>query len=181
MSSLRRRIFGTGGGDATPPASRDSSPAPAPHEALKRPGAYRVLTTEKFDELKQAAVKSGKGKKRRHAWVFVLGLLGGLFAAGFFASRDGALEQLAAMAGLEDMNLDSLIDVLPTGLIRDVQDLQVRLPLVSPTCRLVRGAGGLTKGILLYSHEKNKLSITTLSLSVSMLVMRESRPNILSS
>ncbi|KAI5363581.1 putative lecithin:cholesterol/phospholipid:diacylglycerol acyltransferase, alpha/Beta hydrolase [Septoria linicola] len=126
MSSLARRIFGVGGSsDDTPPASRDSSPGPAPHEALKRPGAYRVLTTEKFDELK-AAVKSGKGKKRRNFWVFGLGILGGLFAAGFFASRDGALDQLVAMAGLEDVNLDSLMDVLPTGLIRDVQDLQSR-------------------------------------------------------
>ena len=137
MSSLARRIFGTGSGDSTPSASRDASPAPAPHEALKRPGAYRVLTTEKFDELK-AAVKSGKGKKRRNAWVFGLGLLGGLFVAGFFASRDGALEQLAAMAGLEDMNLDSLMDVLPTGLIRDVQDLQVRYILFATCCYLHR-------------------------------------------
>ena len=137
MSSLARRIFGTGSGNSTPSASRDASPAPAPHEALKRPGAYRVLTTEKFDELK-AAVKSGKGKKRRNAWVFGLGLLGGLFVAGFFASRDGALEQLAAMAGLEDMNLDSLMDVLPTGLIRDVQDLQVRYILVATSCHLHR-------------------------------------------
>lgn len=169
MASLRRRIFGTGSGDSTPSASRDASPAPAPHEALKRPGAYRVLTTEKFDELK-AAVKSGKGggKKRRNAWVFGLGLLGGLFVAGFFASRDGALEQLAAMAGLEDMNL---MDVLPTGLIRDVQDLQVRFSLVATRHHLHR-ADQLTKAYL-YSQKKNKLSIvTTLSPSVSMLATR---------
>ncbi|GIZ48686.1 hypothetical protein CKM354_001173600 [Cercospora kikuchii] len=126
LSSLRRRIFGSSGSsDSTPAESRDSSPAPAPHEALKRPGAYRVLTNEKFDELKKA-VKSSKGKKRRNAWVFGLGLLGGLSAAGFFASKDGALDQLVSMAGLEDMNLDSLMDVLPTGLIRDVQDIQSR-------------------------------------------------------
>ncbi|KAM3413841.1 hypothetical protein BST61_g10519 [Cercospora zeina] len=152
-TSLRRRIFGTSG-DSTPAESRDPSPAPAPHEALKRPGAYRVLTNEKFDELK-AAVKSSKGKKRRNAWVFGLGLLGGLSVAGFFASKDGALDQLVSMAGLEDMNLDSLMDVLPTGLIRDVQDIQV----------------------ILYSPEKSKLLTTTPSLSVSMRATRAFVPN----
>lgn len=173
LSSLRRRIFGSSGSsDSTPAESRDSSPAPAPHEALKRPGAYRVLTNEKFDELKKA-VKSSKGKKRRNAWVFGLGLLGGLSAAGFFASKDGALDQLVSMAGLEDMNLDSLMDVLPTGLIRDVQDIQV-----SCVCYNLRsGADQLTK-VILYSLERNKLLTTIPSRSAFTLATRASVPNI---
>jgi phospholipid:diacylglycerol acyltransferase len=124
MSELRRRIFGSGDEtpDNTPSQSRDASPAPAPKEAGG--DAYRVITKDRLDQLRKS-VKVSKGRKRRNFWVFVLGGLFGLVVAGFFASRDGALEQLVTLAGLEDMNLDSLLDVLPTGLIRDVQKLQV--------------------------------------------------------
>jgi phospholipid:diacylglycerol acyltransferase len=119
MSTLRRRIFG---GDDS--ASRDVSPAPpAPKEAGG--DAFRIVSNEKFDALKKSV--KPRSSKKRNAWVFTLGGLFGLFVAGFFASRDGALDKLVSLAGLEDMNLDNLYDVLPAGLIRDVQNMQVRI------------------------------------------------------
>ncbi|KXS99875.1 hypothetical protein AC578_4472, partial [Pseudocercospora eumusae] len=121
MSELRRRIFGTG--DSSPASSRDASPAPAPKEAGGE--AYRVVPKEKLDQLR-TKVKGVKGRKRRNFWIFALGGVFGLLTAGFFAAKDGALDQLVTLAGLEDMNLDSLLDVLPTGVIRDVRDLQSR-------------------------------------------------------
>jgi phospholipid:diacylglycerol acyltransferase len=123
MSGLRRRIFGTGGGDDSEPSSRDASPAPAPKEAGG--DAFRVIHKEKLELLRKNS--KNKGTKRRNAWIFGLGGLFGLFMAGFFASRDGAIDKLVTMAGLEDMNLDNLYDVLPVGLIRDVQNMQVRV------------------------------------------------------
>lgn len=142
MSGLRRRIFGTGGGggggDDSEPSSRDASPAPAPKEAGG--DAYRVIHKEKLDQLRKKSKK--QGTKRRNAWIFGLGGLFGLFMAGFFASRDGAIDKLVTMAGLEDMNLDNLYDVLPVGLVRDVQNMQVRITscilLLAPELMLTR-------------------------------------------
>ncbi|KAK4497868.1 hypothetical protein PRZ48_010523 [Zasmidium cellare] len=123
MSTLRRRIFGTSGrNDESSDSSRDASPAPAPKEAGG--DAYRVIPKEKLEKLR-AGVKQ-KGSKRRNAWVFGLGGLFGVLLAGFFASSNGSLDKLVTMAGLEDMNLDSILDVLPAGLIREVRDLQSR-------------------------------------------------------
>lgn len=123
MSGLRRRIFGSGGGNDSEPSSREESPAPAPKDAGG--DAFRIIEKEKLDLLRKKSKKHGT--KRRNAWIFGLGGLFGLFMAGFFASRDGAIDKLVTMAGLEDMNLDNLYDVLPVGLIRDVQNMQVRI------------------------------------------------------
>ena len=122
MSTLRRRIFGAGNDDSSPDSSRDSSPHPvAPKEAGG--DAYRIVPKEKLEKLK-SQVKP-RGGKKRNAWIFGLGGLFGLLAAGFFAGSNGGIDKLITMAGLEEMNLDSVLDVLPTGLIRDIRDLQV--------------------------------------------------------
>lgn len=126
MSGLRRRIFGSGGNDESSDSSREHSPAPAPKEAGGE--AYRVIPKEKLEKLKKNV--KHKGGKKRNAWVFGLGSLFGLFLAGYFASSNGSLDKLVTMAGLEDLNLDTVLDVLPAGLIRDVRDLQV--------CRMTR-------------------------------------------
>lgn len=120
MSTLRRRIFG-GDGD-TPDDSREPSPAPAPKEAGG--DAFKIISNEKLDALRKNV--KPKNSKRRNAWIFALGGLFGLVVAGFFASKDGGLDKLVELAGLEDMNLDNLYDVLPKGLVRDVQNMQVR-------------------------------------------------------
>jgi phospholipid:diacylglycerol acyltransferase len=140
MSTLRRRIFG-GDGD-TPDNSRDPSPAPpAPKEAGG--DAFRIISNEKLDALKKNV--KPKSSKKRNAWVFTLGGLFGLFMAGFFASQDGAMDKLVSLAGLEDMNLDSLYDVLPAGLIRDVQNMQVR----SVVLLCERGKGAILPAALM--------------------------------
>ncbi|KAI6803631.1 LACT-domain-containing protein [Hortaea werneckii] len=124
MSTLRRRIFGAGTPDSTPDVSRDSSPAP-PSLRTKDGTAddnYKVVAAEKLEKLRQRAHQ--KGRKRRNAWIFGLGGLFGIFIAGFFASNNGGLEKLVEVAGFQDMGLESFLDVLPTGLIRDIQDMQ---------------------------------------------------------
>ena len=124
MSDLRRRIFGAGGTpDSTPSSSRDASPAPAQGDD----GEYKIVPKPQLDKLrKQVEEVRKKGTKRRNVWIFALGGLFGIFLAGFFASNNGSFDKLVEMAGINDMNLDTLLDVLPSGLIRDVQDLQVR-------------------------------------------------------
>lgn len=126
MSDLRRRIFGVGDTpDSTPSISRDSSPAPGAPDGQDA-GEYKVVPKDTVEKLKKE-VKSVRrsGRKRRNAWMFALGGLFGVILAGFFATSNGGLDSLIDMAGMKDMNLDSILDVLPAGLIRDVQDLQV--------------------------------------------------------
>lgn len=118
MSDLRRRIFGVGTPESTPSSSRDASPAPA------RPGDqvtdYKIVPSSQLEK-----VAKHRGRKRRNVWVFAIGGLFGVLAAGIFASPTGSIDRLVDMAGWNDLNLDSILDVLPAGLIKDVQQLQV--------------------------------------------------------
>ena len=129
MSDLRRRVFGVGASpDSTPSASpREQSPAPGHQVQDGRGEIYHIVPDHKIDKLKKEmkAVRR-KGSKRRNVWMFILGGAFGLLLAGFFASRNGNFDTWIEMAGMKDMNLESFLDVLPAGIIRDVQDLQVR-------------------------------------------------------
>ncbi|KAK5168818.1 phospholipid:diacylglycerol acyltransferase [Saxophila tyrrhenica] len=125
MSELRRRIFGRSGTpDSTPASSRDSSPAPG-QETNKDGSEYQVVPRRKMERLRSdLRILRGKGRKRRMAWIFALGGVFGIFLAGFFATSNGSFDQLVQFTGMKDMNLDSILDILPTGVIRDVQELQ---------------------------------------------------------
>ena len=61
-----------------------------------------------------------------------------MLVAAFFAGNQDYLD----LKALADLNLDSLLDVLPAGLIKDAQDLQVSA-LFLLAFRLLRG---LTSG-----------------------------------
>lgn len=128
MSSLRRRIFGVGDDtpDSTPSISREASPAPGKPDGQDA-GEYKVVPKDRVDQLKKEIKGMRKsGKKRRNAWMFALGGLFGVILAGFFATNSGGLDGLIDMAGMKDMSLDSIMDILPAGLIKDVEALQVR-------------------------------------------------------
>ncbi|KAK4574166.1 phospholipid:diacylglycerol acyltransferase [Recurvomyces mirabilis] len=118
MSELRRRIFGVGSPESTPSSSRDVSPAPQQKDGATGE-SYKVIPAAKLDKLSKK-----KGTRRRNFWIFALGGIFGILVAGFFASSNGGLDKMVELAGLQDMNLDSLLDVLPAGLIKDVRDLQ---------------------------------------------------------
>lgn len=113
MSGLRRRIFGTSSADTpslTPEQSREGTPASE---------EVRVVSAKKLEKL--TAQHKAKGTKRRNAWIFGLGGLFGILIAGFFASSNEVFD----MQALRDVNLDSILDVLPAGLIKDAHELQV--------------------------------------------------------
>jgi phospholipid:diacylglycerol acyltransferase len=67
--------------------------------------------------------KRVKGTKRRNAWIFALGGLFGLVLAGFLASNNDLID----IAGLADINLDQIMDVLPLGLLNEAKEFQVRI------------------------------------------------------
>lgn len=111
MSEFRRRIFGTSGdpASATPEPYREGSPAGSRGDG--------VDATKHHKNTKSSKPKSSK---RRNVWIFGLGGVFGILLAGFFASSNEFMD----LAYLKDMNLDSIFDVLPAGLINDARDLQ---------------------------------------------------------
>ncbi|EMC95830.1 hypothetical protein BAUCODRAFT_109446 [Baudoinia panamericana UAMH 10762] len=112
MPDLRHRIFGLGAPDDT---SRTDNPAPK--SRADKTGHNHEKLSKRLES---------HGTKRRNAWMFTMGGVLGLLVAGFFAGSSGSLERLAEVVGLNDVHLDSLVDVLPAGLIRDARDLQSR-------------------------------------------------------
>jgi phospholipid:diacylglycerol acyltransferase len=108
MTFLRRRLIG---GDSSSEPSRDPSPAP------DTPADLRVIGARTLSALK----KRPKQKKRTNFWIFALGGVFGLVVAAFFVGSNDMID----LSSLEGMNLNSIMDVLPAGFLRDAQQLQV--------------------------------------------------------
>lgn len=66
-----------------------------------------------------------KKSKRRNGLIFALGGLAGLLAAGFFAQQSDLIE----FPEFGDLSMDSLMDVLPAGFVKEARDLAVSFPL----------------------------------------------------
>jgi phospholipid:diacylglycerol acyltransferase len=60
--------------------------------------------------------------RRRTGFIFALGGLFGVVLAAFFASR----QDVISLDGLLDLNLESLIDVIPSRVLSDARELSVR-------------------------------------------------------
>ncbi|KAI3396032.1 hypothetical protein diail_528 [Diaporthe ilicicola] len=104
-SELRRRVALKG--DGTPPES-PISVTPERDDSPIRPG----------DKVK-VVHHSQKTRKRKTGAIFLLGSLFGLIAAGFLAKSNDLID----FPEIGDLSVDSLLDVLPAGLVKDVRDL----------------------------------------------------------
>lgn len=62
-------------------------------------------------------------RKRRTTFIFLLGSLFGIIAAGFLAKSNDLID----FPEFGDLSMDSLMDVLPAGLVKDMSDLVVRI------------------------------------------------------
>lgn len=111
-STLRRRALG-----AADNSSESSSPAPTPRdESPVKPG----------DKVKIIHHESPpKMRKRRNTFIFLLGSLFGLIAAGLLAKNNDLIE----LPEIGELSMDSLFEVLPAGLMTDMKDLVVCLYL----------------------------------------------------
>jgi phospholipid:diacylglycerol acyltransferase len=63
-----------------------------------------------------------KTRKRRNSFIFLLGSLFGIIAAGFLAKEN----DLIAMPELTELSMDSILDALPAALAKDLKDFVVR-------------------------------------------------------
>lgn len=121
--TLRNRFLG---GDDTPDDSRQPSPSPAVASVKEKDQEYKVIPSEALHKLRSTATKAKRRRPwKRYVWTFSLGGIFAMVVAAFFTTPEGSLDKLVAFAGLEHMDLSSLLDVLPAGLIRDVNELQV--------------------------------------------------------
>ena len=64
---------------------------------------------------------SHKTRKRRNTFIFLLGSLFGVFLAGLLAKNN----DLITLPEFGDLSMDSLLDVLPAGLAKDMRDFRV--------------------------------------------------------
>ncbi|XXH01126.1 hypothetical protein Hte_007477 [Hypoxylon texense] len=105
-STLRRRVFGP-----TDTSSESSSPAPTPRdESPAKPGdKVKIVHHE----------RPPKMRKRRNTFIFLLGSLFGLIAAGLLAKNNDLIE----LPEIGELSMDSFFEVLPAGLITDMKDL----------------------------------------------------------
>ncbi|KAI9850625.1 MAG: hypothetical protein M1838_005339 [Thelocarpon superellum] len=101
MSSLRRRLFGDSSA-----SSRSSTPDTSTKEEV------RLVPVSKL--------KPRRGTKRRHGFVFTLGGVFGIVLAAFFANRHDVIH----LDMLADLNLESFLDVIPAGILKDAKDIQ---------------------------------------------------------
>jgi phospholipid:diacylglycerol acyltransferase len=64
-----------------------------------------------------------KTRKRKTTAIFLLGSLFGIIAAGFFAKSNDLID----FPEIGELSMDSLFDVLPAGLVKDMRELVVSL------------------------------------------------------
>jgi phospholipid:diacylglycerol acyltransferase len=99
MATTLRRRLPPDNRNVEVPYSRDDSPSPHP--------------TSHVHVIEHAPKKS----KRRNTFVFLLGSLCGIIGAGFFASSN----DMIAIPEFGELSMDSLLDVVPAGLVSDLK------------------------------------------------------------
>ena len=116
MSELRRR-FGRIWNDThpSPQSSRDVTPEGIDRDPTQE---VKLITKKKLANLEKQITKNKSNKKRSTLW-FLLGGLAGLAATLYFAQQQDVIK----LEGLLDVNLDSIMDVLPSGVLSDVKQL----------------------------------------------------------
>lgn len=109
MSALRRPFLGNSPSSTEPSREPSREPSPGKGEPVT------VVSKSHLKELK------GKRSKRRQFSIFGLGGLFGLILAAFFANQHDVIN----LEGLVDFNMDSLLDVIPAGIVKDARDMTV--------------------------------------------------------
>lgn len=117
MSELRRRLHPTPSENENEKETETETETPTSPAREESP--VKVVEHVKVIE---PLVKPAT-RKRRNTAIFLLGSLFGLIAAGFFAKSNDLIE----FPELGEFSVDSLLDVLPAGLVADMRDLVVSL------------------------------------------------------
>jgi phospholipid:diacylglycerol acyltransferase len=117
-SAIRRRIPET--------KSSSKSSSKSSHKSDSKSDSILDDTSDKPLE-HVVVVHKPKTRKRRNTFIFLLGGLCGIVAAGFFAKSN----DLINFPGIGELSMDSLFDALPAGLVKDMRDFAVRYGILS--------------------------------------------------
>lgn len=114
-STLRRRAVAQNTdtpSESEPSTPRDDSPSPGLEDesSLANPDGGKIEVVHHHKT---------KTKKRRTTAIFLLGSLFGIIIAGFFAKSN----DLISFPEIGELSMDSIFDVLPAGLVKDMRDL----------------------------------------------------------
>jgi phospholipid:diacylglycerol acyltransferase len=110
MNFLRRRNVGHESANGKPEGG-DKPDEP------ETDGEFHIMGERRVAQL----VKKPSGGKRRTAWIFGLGGIFGIGIAAFFVGNNDMLD----LTMLQDLNLDSIMDVLPAGMLSEARSFQV--------------------------------------------------------
>ena len=111
MSSLRQRFPG----NTSSSQPREESPEKA--EEVRLAPVSKIITDDDASTFKHY-----KSRKRRNGVIFFLGGLVGIVAAGLFAKQS----DLVNFPELGELSMDSILDVLPAGFVKDANEMVVR-------------------------------------------------------
>ncbi|SPO01341.1 probable LRO1 - a lecithin cholesterol acyltransferase-like gene, mediates diacylglycerol esterification [Cephalotrichum gorgonifer] len=112
-ANLRRRVGQASVAAVQPPESE-----------LKEGKAERIdklpqLHSSEVEVHAEVVVEKPRTRKRRNTFIFLLGSLFGIVAAGFFASTNDLIE----FPEIGELSIDALLGSLPAGMVRDYKDL----------------------------------------------------------
>lgn len=149
MATLRQRIFGKS------PSEKEEKEQDDSREKAEE---VRLVPISKIKTDASSHSHKHEKTKRRNGFIFFLGGLFGILAAGFFAQRNELIE----FPELGDLRMDSFIDVLPAGFVKDARDLAVSAYFVIWVGRL-GGMLGEREANVIYRKESEKQRTTILS------------------
>jgi len=113
---LRKRIPGL----SSPSTDTSREPSPVKSEEVRLAPVSKIKTPDDEDKI-HAQHKNKKHRKRRNGLVFGLGGLFGIVVAGFFAGKSDLID----FPEFSELSVDSIMDVLPAGFVREARDLAV--------------------------------------------------------
>jgi phospholipid:diacylglycerol acyltransferase len=87
----------------------------------RRSSIPREESPIKVEEKVKVVHQKPKTRKRRNTAIFFLGSIAGIIAAGLFAKSNDLID----FPEIGELSMDSLFDVLPAGLVKDMSDLVV--------------------------------------------------------
>lgn len=94
---------------------------PHAHRSQSTPAVTEAATTHDHPDDKNKQIILKPRSKRRNGFIFALGGLFGIFIALFFADQ----QEVISLDSLMDLNLDSLIDAIPQGIVKDAREFSV--------------------------------------------------------
>ena len=106
--------------DAPSESEVSIAPSDAKHPSISSVDANKDAETSTFKVAHQHRHEvKPKTRKRRNTFIFLLGSLFGLVAAGFFAQSN----DLIYLPEIGELSMESIFEVLPAGFVSDIRDL----------------------------------------------------------